>query len=140
MVDGRNVYVTDHLGRVEHVEGRWDTTAAADAAEHRNGHQQRVAGRADRQPGDVGAHLIAASGGGGGEGLNLVALRDAINAAGGDYGKMEREIRRLVAQDPDVLIELRIDLQYPGSSTRPGLIVIDVLADGKRVGKVNFEQ
>ena len=32
VVDGRNMYVTDHLGRVEHVEGRWDPTAAADAA------------------------------------------------------------------------------------------------------------
>lgn len=88
----------------------------------------------------MGAHLIAASGGGGGEGLNLVALRDAINAAGGDYGKMEREIRRLVAQDPDALIEMRINLGYPGSSRRPDQIDIDVFADGHMVGKVDITQ
>ncbi len=91
-------------------------------------------------PGNVGAHLIPASGGGAGEGLNLIALRATINAAGGDYGTMEREIRRLIDQDPNALIELKIDLQHPGSNTRPGRVVIDVLADGQNIGRVNFTQ
>jgi len=45
------VYVTDHLGRVEHVEGRSEPTAASDVAEHRNKHQQSIDGKPDRLTG-----------------------------------------------------------------------------------------
>ena len=140
VVDGRNVYVTDHLGRVEHVEGRWDPTPASQAELSRNTYQQGVAGRGDRLPDDVGGHLIAASGGGAGEGINLIALNKMVNGGSGDYGTMERQIRDLAAAHQGAQIELKIDLQYPGSSTRPGRIVIDVLADGQDIGKVNFSQ
>ncbi|MCC2313278.1 DNA/RNA non-specific endonuclease [Cellulomonas xiejunii] len=134
------MYVTDHLGRVDHVEGRWEPTTAADVAEHRNKHQQSIAGKPDRLTGDVGGHLIAASGAGAGEGINLIALRDTINGAGGDYGKMEAEIRNIASQQPGAQIELVIDLGYPGSSRRPDQIDIDVLVDGQLAGRVDFAQ
>ena len=129
MVDGRNVYVTDHLGRAEQVEARWDPTPASQAELSRNTYQQGVAGRADRLPEDVGGHLIAASGGGPGEGINLVALDTFINGGGGDCGKMEQQIRDIAARHSGAQIELVIDLQHPGDSRRPGRITIDVLAD-----------
>ena len=86
------------------------------------------------------AHLIAASGGGPGEGINLVALDKFINGGGGDYGKMEQQIRDIAARHPGAQIDLIIDLQYPWDSRRPGRITIDVLADGHPAGEMSFKQ
>ncbi|MDM8085134.1 DNA/RNA non-specific endonuclease [Cellulomonas cellasea] len=140
VVDGRNVYVTDHLGRVDHVEGRWEPTNSVDAKASRNNYQQRIAGGTDRLPDDVGGHLIAASGGGAGEGINLVPLHKLINGGGGDYGGMEAQIRSIAAANPGAHIDLRIDLEYPTDSLRPDSMDIDVLVDGQKAGKVLFEQ
>ena len=140
VVDGRNVYVTDHLGRVEHVEARWDPTPAAQAELNRNTYQQGVAGRADRLPDDVGGHLAGAAGGGAGEGINIVALDKFVNGASGDYGKMEKEIRSIVRDVPGVQVDLVIDLAYPHTSVRPEVLRVGVLVDGQLAGKVQIRQ
>jgi|GEM_PF-1280326 len=140
VVDGKNVYVTDAKGRVARVEGEWEPTSKPAADPRRNEHQQKVAGRDDRQKGDVGGHIIAASGGGPGEGINLVAMKKAINGAGGDYGKMEAEIRSIARQRPGAVVELRIELQYSGDSARPVGGRGFVYVDGERTVRMRFKQ
>ena len=140
IVDERSVYVTDAHARVTHAEGPWVTTSKGQAALHRNRYQQTHAGGPDRLPDDHGGHLIAASGGGTGEKLNLVALNKVINGAGGDWGKMEADIRSLLHTRGAGAVDLKIDLQYPGDSRRPNSIQVEVYADGKRIERMRVRQ
>lgn len=86
------------------VETEWNTTPKADADLRRNGYQQSVAGRGWREPGDVGGHLTAASGGGPGEGIKPRRPDKGINGSGGAYGRMEADIRALAAEHPSSTI------------------------------------
>lgn len=140
VVDGDKIYVTDHAGRVEHVEGQWQPTSKADADLRRNEYQQGVAGRGDRLPTDVGGHWIAASGGGPGEGINLTAMDRVINGSGGAYGRMEAQVRAIVEANPSTRVDLRIDIEYPLGSGRPDFVSVDVYVDGVKTSTVEFDQ
>lgn len=140
VVDERNVYVTDSLGRVEHVEARWEPTARTEAEDRRNSYQQMQAGGADRRATDVGGHLLAAGGGGGGEGFNLVAMDRVLNSGRGAYGKMEALIRSIARSSPGAEIDLSIDVLYPGSSLRPDYLSVDIFVDGVYYDRVGAPQ
>ncbi|MCK2243652.1 MULTISPECIES: DNA/RNA non-specific endonuclease [unclassified Crossiella] len=116
-VDDRSTYETDAQSRVIRVEGQIGSNADV-AVGARNAYQQRVAGRADRQSGDEGGHLIASRLGGAGEAINLVAMSDQLNSRGQRrWYNMESEISRQVESGGSV--DLTIIPKYSMGGVRP---------------------
>lgn len=125
-VDDRHVYVTDDAGRVSHVDSTLQHTDKPDADARRNGYQQSVAGRVDRLEIDEGGHLVAASLGGPGEGINLVAMARELNASGrNNWNAMESDWRRALQADPNADIRVSIDVDYPAGSARPSRFFVE---------------
>ncbi|MDC7120241.1 DNA/RNA non-specific endonuclease [Cellulomonas fimi] len=138
VVDERSVFVTDELGRVDHVEARWEPTDRADASDRRHRDAQTGAGGQDRRATDVGGHIQAAGGGGPGERVNIVAMDRVLNGSSGAYGKMEASIRALARENPTAQIDLVVDIRYPSeTSLRPDRFTARVYVNGvlhSRVG------
>lgn len=94
----------------------------------RNITEQRESGGDDRKEGDQGGHIIARILGGAEGEENLVPMRGTINQ--GDYKKMELEIKRALEEGKQV--NIHIDLEYDGTSSRPTKIMATYMIDEKK--------
>ena len=115
LVDGRYVYETDKLGRVEKVEGK-----LTDEVFDRNKYQQCKAGKCGIEV-DEGGHLIASIFGGAGEKLNLVPMNGNLNK--GEWKKMEN--LRAEALDEGKTVEVKILPKYDKEGVRPTSIKVE---------------
>ncbi len=150
ILDGKHVYVTDSNGRVEHVSSQLEYRDKATAERHRNDYQQRVAGREHRLEFDEGGHLIAASLGGPGEGINLVAMAKELNGPGRDnWNRLEAKWREAVKATPPKNIRVSVDVDYPPDRivdgvgkpvTRPSAFYVEYTIDGGPPVRVEFFQ
>ena len=120
-VDGRHVYVTDGAGRVTHVQSQLEYTPPATAELSRSSGAQLAAGGPDRLQFDQGGHLVAASLGGPGEGINLVAMAKELNGAGkNNWWALEADWRKALKADPGADIRVSVEIDYPaGGGARP---------------------
>ncbi len=100
---------------------------------NRNTYQQRKVGLSG-QPGDHGGHLIATVLGGIGEKLNLVAMSSKLNL--GKWKTMEAMLNREANAGKD--IELQVEPQYVGTSTRPVKFVVRYRIDGGELVRLEF--
>lgn len=133
VVDDQFMFVTDHAGRVNHVEGwlDYDPRSADELGKvKRNGYQQRVAGREWRLEVDEGGHLIATKFGGPGERINLVPMDRALNGAGkNNWWNLEH--RWLGLRKAGHQVHVKIDPEYPGQSKRPEAFDVEFRHDGR---------
>ena len=136
IVDDRHLFVTDDSTRVTHAETTLDTTPG-----DRNTYQQGKAGGAYRLELDQGGHLVATQFGGPGERINLVAMDRALNGAGKDnWYAMENSWRDRLQANPDTRIDVTIDIDYPGASTRPDQFRVQYSVDGGEPVRRRFRQ
>ncbi len=134
LVDGRFEFVTDAQGRVTHSEMLYDQSHLPG---DRNEYQQRIAGGEDRLPNDHGGHTFPAFAGAPGEGINITAMRDTLNAIGQrDYYNMEQEWRRMVAAGHEV--RAVVDTSFPGDSRRPEVYTVTTYVDGQHHSERDF--
>lgn len=134
LVDGRFEFVTDAHGRVTHSEMLYDQSHMPG---DRNEYQQRIAGGEDRLPNDHGGHTFPAFAGAPGEGINITAMRDTLNAIGQrDYYNMEQEWRRMVAAGHEV--RAVVDTSFPGDSRRPEVYTVTTYVDGQHHSERDF--
>ena len=112
--NGTYIYETDTVGRVVYAEGHLDQIV--DAADRvRNPSEQRLAGGADRLPGDHGGHFFATLFGGPGEGINLTGQHAHVNLS--DYKRLEIIWADAIKDGKTVRVE--VTATYPGDKLRP---------------------
>lgn len=123
---------TDELGRTSVVSGKPRLESPG-----RDTNLQRDIGNGpDARDSDVGFHLIGDSLGGPTNRLNVLPgngkpIDDGLaNLNQGQYARMERQLRRALADGRDVRVEIK-PVYPPGSATtRPDKIVVDTWIDG----------
>jgi hypothetical protein len=115
IVDNTYLYETDSRGRVVYAEGHLDQTL--DVADRvRNEYQQKLAGGADRLPGDHGGHFFGTLFGGPGEGINLTAQNGRLVNLG-EFKVLENTWADAIREGKPVHVE--ITAVYPGDKLRP---------------------
>lgn len=138
-VDGKHLYVTDGSTRVVHVQSQLEYTPPAAADLTRSSAAQLAAGGADRLQFDQGGHLIAASLGGPGEGINLVAMAKELNAAGkNNWWALEADWRTALRSGAD--IRATVDIRYPPDLARPSWFRVTYSIDGGHAVVRDFRQ
>ncbi len=133
-IDDRHLFVTDGNRRVEYSRGIRQYTPREAAQLKRNEYQQRKAGGPDRLTIDQGGHLYAASHGGPGEGINVVAQSIHLNQRGKDnWAAMESDWLRTLKEEPGRYIASDLILLYGGDSKRPTDLGVIYDVDGRKV-------
>jgi len=134
-VDERFNYTTDADGRVNHAEMNYDHTHEPG---DRNPYQQRIAGGDDRLPGDHGGHIFGTQFGGPGEGINITAMRDTLNAVGQrDYYNLEQQWRAYA--DAGGQVQVKVDIAHPEGSMRPETYSVETYVDGQLKSTYHFD-
>ncbi len=134
-VDDRFNYTTDADGRVNHAEMNYDHTHEPG---DRNTYQQRIAGGDDRLPGDHGGHIFGTQFGGPGEGINITAMRDTLNAVGQrDYYNLEQQWRAYA--DAGSQVQVKVDIVHPEGSMRPETYSLETYVDGQLKSTYHFD-
>ncbi|WP_458317914.1 DNA/RNA non-specific endonuclease [Mycolicibacterium brisbanense] len=134
-VDDRFSYTTDADGRVNHAEMTYDHTHEPG---DRNTYQQRIAGGDDRLPGDHGGHIFGTQFGGPGEGINITAMRDTLNAVGDrDYYNLEQQWRAYA--DAGGQVQVKVDIAHPEGSMRPETYSVETYVDGQLKSTYHFD-
>jgi hypothetical protein len=134
-VDDRFNYTTDANGRVNHAEMNYDSTHEPGG---RNTYQQRIAGGDDRLPGDHGGHIFGTQFGGPGEGINITAMRDTLNAVGQrDYYNLEQQWRAYA--DAGSQVQVKVDIAHPEGSLRPETYSVETYVDGQLKSTYHFD-
>lgn len=124
------VYATDTLGRTTKVEANLQL----DPNWGRNAYITRIVGHSGKSN-DVGGHLIGRQFQGAGEKINIVPMDSRVNAANGEWGKLERHWVELL--DPNKnngtknTVEVRILPQYSGQNIRPNKFIVYETINGK---------
>lgn len=135
VVDDRFSYTTDSEGRVTHAEMTYDSTHEPG---DRNTYQQRIAGGEDRLPNDHGGHIFGTQFGAPGEGINITAMRDTLNAIGDrDYYNLEQQWRVYAADGGEV--RAVVDITHPEGSKRPDMYSVETYVDGQLKSTYHFD-
>ena len=117
-------YITDSQGRIVNVEGSLILKKGK-----RNLWAQRKVGGKDRLDIDHGGHLIGTQFNGSGDIDNLLPQNRVVNQPGGEWYEMERKWATALRNESSV--EVKINVIYEGTSTRPTRYFVTYKIDGK---------
>lgn len=123
-------YETDEAGRVVSAEGKLqikDHEGRRDIKDTKS-----EIGKGDEKDTDDKGHLIADRFNGSNGMENIVAQDSRLNQ--GDYKKLEDQLAKEVNAGKDVY--MRVDLDYPGNSYRPGSFLVSYSINGEEFVKV----
>jgi hypothetical protein len=141
VVDNRIVYETDSLARTVRARTVLDQVVPKELRksmqkEFRNRREQTAAGGYDRLAGDHGGHLFGTLFGGPGERININAMASKINQ--GAYERMEEFWANEI--DDNRVVDVSVDIDYPGTSMRPDSFTIIFDTDDGKSHHFRFEQ
>lgn len=120
-VDNDFVFKTDGQGRVDKIIAEnmkiqkrpRNTTSQQDAKNQKDGLKQDSDGYSDD-----GGHMIRSQFFGPSEQINYFPQKASVNRAGGDWYKMESDIKKLIEDNPNANIKVEIEAIF-GSTNRP---------------------
>lgn len=122
-------YKTDKQGRIISASGSLSLGQA-----ERNRNAQKKVGKLGGDSGYDGGHIIGKQFGGDGNIGNLIPMKSELNQAGGDYYKMEKELKDGLLEGCTVSID--VQMEYDGDSAVPTKIIVTYQIDGELVKKV----
>jgi hypothetical protein len=141
IVDNRIVYETDSLARTVRAQIVLDQVIPKELRKSaqedlRNGYAQGKSGGPDRLPGDQGGHIFGLLLGGPGERININAMLSEINQK--SYRKIEIFWENEI--ESDRVVDVAVDIGYPGESMRADSFTIVFGTDDGSSHRFRFEQ
>lgn len=120
-------FETDDLGRKISAEGKLQIKDHDNYRTIRD--TKSEIGKGDEKETDDRGHIIGDQFNGSNGMENIVAQDSALNRSGGAYHDLEKQLAKEVNAGKDVY--MRVDLEYPGNSYRPGCFLVSYSINGE---------